>query len=89
MISIYKKSILTQVGPFGIENLDPGIKNEIEETASSIKDFFGFSDYTNIYLDDKTVSIKWRNKSKTEDLLKVGTSLKNKIDSLIKKIYTE
>lgn len=88
MITIYKKSILTGIGPSSIDNLNPDTKKELEDIIYDVQSFFNFQDYTNIYFDDRTISIQWKSKYDTESITDLEKNLKNKIDSFIKKIYS-
>lgn len=87
MISIYKKTILTGLGPMSIESIDDEIKKELEDIIYVIKSFFNFVDYTNIYLDDKIISIQWKGKYNKESTSNLEKNYKDRIDSFVKKIY--
>lgn len=87
MVNIYKKTILTGLGPISIENINDEVKKELDDIIQDTRAFFNFIDYTNIYFDDKIISIQWKGKHDTESILKLEKSYKDRIDSFIKKIY--
>jgi len=87
MIRVNRKTILVGASPKIIENMKEDEKMDLEDIISTTKSFFNFTDYINIYFDNKIISIQWRGKSDSVNITDIEKSYKDKIDSFIKKMY--